>query len=455
MKVLSKFYDLYKRLNATASRLEKEKILGGFADDAEVKAVLHFIFNPFIVTGISDKKLSKKNCKTTETADAGLLSVLDYFTAHNTGRDEDIIYLNKYLNSMEERFRPVAAAIIKKDIKVGASEITLNKVFGAGFIPSFNVMLAEKYGENADFVENKRFIITEKLDGVRCMLIFGDNGLPTFFSRAGNAFDDLVELTAEAEQLDKSFVYDGELLLDVSGLPNSADLYLSSAAPATTRVSEINSADLYRATVKVTARDGKKRNLIYNVFDFLPKADLYNGICKTECEERKTKLAAELDRLNLPHIRAVPILYAGDDIKKIDELCDLYTNRGGEGVMVNIADAPYECKRTKNLLKVKRFNSADVRVLDWEEGTGANKGKLGAVIVEFIAPDGKTYKCKVGSGFAKEERELFFAEPNKIVGHIIEIGYFELSQNQNDDGYSLRFPTFKTLRDDKNEISMH
>ena len=112
MKVLSKFYDLYKRLNATASRLEKEKILGGFADDAEVKAVLHFIFNPFIVTGISDKKLSKKNCKTTETADAGLLSVLDYFTAHNTGRDEDIIYLNKYLNSKEERFRPVAADIL-------------------------------------------------------------------------------------------------------------------------------------------------------------------------------------------------------------------------------------------------------------------------------------------------------------------------------------------------------
>jgi DNA ligase-1 len=450
MKVLSKFYDLYKRLNATASRLEKEKILGEFKDDAEIKAVLHFIFNPFIVTGISDKKLGKKNCKTAEAAEAGLLSVLDYFTAHNTGRDEDIIYLNKCLNSAEEHCRPLLAGIIKKDIKVGASEITLNKVFGAGFIPSFNVMLAEKYGENADFVENKRFIITEKLDGVRCMLIFGDNGLPTFFSRAGNAFDDLVELSAEAERLDKAFVYDGELLLDIGGAANSAP-----ASPAPTRVSEINSADLYRATVKVTARDGEKRNLIYNVFDSLPKTDLYNGICETKCEERKAKLAAELDRLNAPHIRAVPILYIGDDIKKIDELCDEYTDCGGEGVMVNIADAPYECKRTKNLLKVKRFNSADVRVLDWEEGTGANKGKLGAVIVEFIAPDGKTYKCKVGSGFEKEERELFFAEPNKIVGHIIEVGYFELSQNQNDDGYSLRFPIFKALRDDKSEISMH
>ena len=128
---------------------------------------------------------------------------------------------------------------------------------------------------------------------------------------------------------------------------------------------------------------------------------------------------------------------------------------GREGVMVNIADASYECKRTKNLLKVKRFNTADVRVLDWEEGTGANKGKLGAVIVEFIAPDEKKYTCKVGSGFAKEDREYYFANPDKIVGHIIEVGYFELSQNQKDHGYSLRFPTFKCLRNDKNEISMH
>jgi DNA ligase-1 len=217
----------------------------------------------------------------------------------------------------------------------------------------------------------------------------------------------------------------------------------------------MNSADLYRATVKVTATDGEKRNLIYNVFDILPKTDLYNGICETECELRKDNLQKLLEKVNLPHIRPVSILYAGEEIGKINELCDKYTNAGGEGVMINIANAPYECKRTKNLLKVKRFNSADVRVLSWEEGTGANKGKLGAVIVEFIAPDGKTYTCKVGSGFEKDEREQFFADPSQIVGHIIEIGYFELSKNQNDDGYSLRFPTFKCLRHDKNEISMH
>lgn len=434
MNALKDFEVFYQQITGTTSRLDKEAILKSYRDNDAIKEILHFLFNPFIVTGISERKLAK------HVADAkcecqNLSELLEYFRVHNTGRDEDIAVLQKFTIGLSDTHKQLVNGLIKKDLTLGASEKTLNKVFGAGFIPAFNVMLAEKYVENITFVENKKFIVTEKLDGVRCMLIFNDAGKPTFFSRAGKSFDDMNELAQEVMHLDSQYVYDGELLLGVEEV--------------------INSADLYRMTVKVTAKDGVKTGLVYNVFDVLPKTDLLNGCCLTACEDRKSQLSKQLKQLSLPHVREVPILYCGDDMKKIDELCDEYTDLGREGVMVNIADAPYECKRTKNLLKVKRFNTADVRVLDWEEGTGANKGKLGAVIVEFIAPDGKKYKCKVGSGFEKEEREFFFTQPEKIVGHIIEIGYFELSQNQKDNAYSLRFPTFKCLRDDKNEISMH
>lgn len=434
MKALTEFEVFYKKITGTTSRLDKEAILRSYQSNTEIKEILHFLFNPFIVTGISERKLAKE-VTLLEQKCLSLLALLDYFKVHNTGRDEDIAVLKTFTAGLSDEHATLVNGLIKKDLTLGASEKTLNKVFGAGFIPSFDVMLAEKYVENTAFVEGKRFLITEKLDGVRCMLIFNEMGEPTFFSRAGKSFDDMVELTAEVKSLNPQMVYDGELLLAVE--------------------QPINSADLYRMTVKVTAKDGVKSGLVYNVFDCLPKADLLKGGCNTACEERKSQLSAELSKISLPHLKEVPILYAGDDVKKIDQLCDEYTDMGREGIMVNIADAPYECKRTKNLLKVKRFNTADVRVLDWEEGTGANKGKLGAVIIEFIAPDGKKYTCKVGSGFAKEDREFFFAQPDKIVGHIIEVGYFELSQNQKDQGYSLRFPTFKCLRDDKNEISMH
>lgn len=434
MNALEDFEIFYQKIIGTTSRLEKEKILKEYQNNAAVKEVLQFLFNPFIVTGISKRKLTKTVGMAKENC-SDLHELLVYFQSHNTGRDEDIAVLKQFTANLNEAQTELVNGLIKKDLTLGANEKTLNKVFGADFIPSFNVMLAEKYMENTDFVVGKRFIITEKFDGVRCMLIFNDSGEPTFFSRSGKSFDDVVELAEEVRQLNHDMVYDGELLLGVE--------------------QPIDSADLYRMTVKVSNSDGVKTGLVYNIFDCLPKKDLLRGKSLISCEERKVKLGEELRKLQLPHLKEVPILYLGDDVSKIDTICDEYTDMGREGIMVNIANAPYECKRTKNLLKVKRFNAADVRVLDWEEGAGANRGKLGAVTVEFIAPDKKKYTCKVGSGFEKEEREEFFAHPEKIVGHIIEIGYFELSKNQNDDGYSLRFPTFKCLRDDKNEISMH
>ena len=434
MNAINDFEEFYQKMTATSSRLEKEAILKQYQENSAVKGVLDFLFNPFIVTGISKKKLAKTvNATVQECAD--LPALLAYFTVHNTGRDEDIAVLQQFTSGLSDKQTELVEGIIKKDLTLGASEKTLNKVFGKDFIPSFNVMLAEKYAENTEFVVGKRFVITEKFDGVRCMLIFNEAGEPTFFSRAGKSFDDMVELADEVRHLDPNMVYDGELLLGVE--------------------QPIDSANLYRMTVKVTNSDGVKKGLIYNIFDCLTKQDLITGESSTPCETRKTELGKELRKIKQPHLKEVPILYAGEDVTQIDKICDEYTNMGREGVMVNIADAPYECKRSKNLLKVKRFNTADVRVLDWEEGSGANQGKLGAVIVEFMAPDGKKYTCKVGSGFEKEEREEYFAHPEKIVGHIIEIGYFELSQNQNDDGYSLRFPTFKGMRDDKNEISMY
>ena len=46
-------------------------------------------------------------------------------------------------------------------------------------------------------------------------------------------------------------------------------------------------------------------------------------------------------------------------------------SQGGEGLMINL-NGKYECKRTKQLLKVKTFNSADVLVVGVYEG---EKGK--------------------------------------------------------------------------------
>ena len=448
--MINRFYQLVKQLQGTNGRIEKENFLRAYEGDEDVKKVLHFLFNPYIVSGISDKKLNKfrKEVALPLLDDQcggglGILELIEYFTKNNTGTDNDVRVLvrsARYIADGDAEIEELVYGVIKKDLKLGIQSVTLNKVFGENFIPRFELMLAETYADNIGYVEGKRFIVTEKLDGVRCVLIFGDNGLPNFFSRQGRVISKLVELESVVMSLDKDFVYDGELLLDSD--------------------ENLASKDLYRETVKVTSSDNEKRKIIFNMFDKLPKADFQRGVSEVPCEERKASLEQEIEKLRREGevyniLRYVEPLYIGEDMSKIDEFLDIAVEREQEGVMVNIAAAPYECKRTKGLLKVKKFNTADVLVEKLEEGTGRNKGKLGAVWIVFIGPDGKRHTCKVGSGFKDDEREYYWANQDEILGKIIEIGYFEISRNQQDENYSLRFPTFKHVRGDKSEISMY
>ena len=54
-----------------------------------------------------------------------------------------------------------------------------------------------------------------------------------------------------------------------------------------------------------------------------------------------------------------------------------------------------------------------------------------------------------GSGASDKEREEFFNDKDLIIGKVIEVQYFEETENQKDDGISLRFPTYKQVREDK------
>ena len=426
------FSILVDSLLMTNSRLDKEEILKAY--DCEYnRKILNFIFNPYIVTGISKKKAKKyRNMGVVTYKDFTLDDMLQYFIKNNSGRDEDLIMLEQYAQA-NDPYQDLIYSIITKDLKLGIQSTTLNKVYGKGFIPEFNVMLAFKYFDDPDkFVpDNTEFILTTKLDGVRCVLINEDE--PKFFSRQGQIFEGLIELENEAKKLPKGYVYDGELLLNLNNL---------------------ESKDLYRETMKVVSADKEKHNIIFNCFDLIPIHSFQDGYYDCSAKERKNKLHNIFSNDFYKYFKEVEVLYKGINKEYIISWLDKITSVGGEGVMINIANAPYECKRTKGLLKVKKMQTADVRVIDLEEGTGQNIGKLGAAIIEFIGPDGKIYENKVGSGFSKEQRAYYWNHKNELLEKIIEISYFEISNNQNGT-YGLRFPVFKHIRLDKDEISMY
>ena len=70
-------------------------------------------------------------------------------------------------------------------------------------------------------------------------------------------------------------------------------------------------------------------------------------------------------------------------------------------------------------------------------------------VITVTDKEGNT--VKVGSGFSKELREEIWKNPDSYIGKIIEVQYFEETENQN-GGKGLRFPVFNDFRDpsDKN-----
>lgn len=106
-----------------------------------------------------------------------------------------------------------------------------------------------------------------------------------------------------------------------------------------------------------------------------------------------------------------------------------YVEEGYEGAIVRL-DAPYECKRSKNLLKVKQFCDEEFKIVDVEEGRGNLAGKAGRIVVDV---DGNRVAC--GLKFSRTEAQEIWEHRNQYIGKEATVKYF----NKTVDG-SLRFP---------------
>ena len=425
---MNNVFKILDEIGKDSSRTAKEKLLKENINNDDLKKVLYYTFNPYLIFGIGARTF--KNVQGASEFD-NLFDMLDYVLKNNTGTDETKLKVNKFISNQSEEDQGWIKKILLKDLKIGISDKTINKIW-KNFIPTFNVMLARKYFDNENKVKGD-FIITTKLDGIRCVIL-KENGLIKIISRQGKIFEGLTEIEKEAVQLPDNMVYDGEILAE--------------------NTEGLDSKTLYRKTMNLATKKGIKIGLIHNCFDIVPIDEFKKGESKDKCIDRKNKLHKIFSGLNLRHIIEVPILYVGDDKNRITELLNKAISQDQEGVMVNLADKTYKCKRTDVILKVKKFNDADVRVIDIIEGTGKNINKLGAIKIQFTYND-KIYTCDCGSGFNDKERLKYWENPNLLINKIVTIGYFEISKNQK-GSYGLRFPTWKgIIRNDKDEISMY
>lgn len=437
--------NILNELKETSGKKDKETLINKHKDNKLFVHLLEFLCNTDKITGIAVKKLNKdiilKDTQISVKYDT-IEELIEFVLNNPTGSDIIIKTVQDSINSFPEETQDFLREIITKKYKCGITAKTLNKVI-PGTIEEFNVMLAEKYKDYKKLLDGEtEFVLTVKLDGVRIVLQKQDD-LILFKTRQGKKIEGLVDLEEEAKKLPNG-VYDGELI---------------AIGQFTT------SQDMYKETMKRFAIKGDKTGLKMICFDYIEDRNKFlAGYDETPFIERKDKLMNILEDIsedciesNYEFFKYHDNEYVGTDVEEIKKTFKTAISFGEEGLMINIAQAPYEAKRTKNLLKYKEFNTADVLVTNIIEGTGKNAGVLGSITVECsVEINGEKYPCisDVGSGFTDEQRKKYWENPELIFNKIVEIEYFEITTNEKGT-YSLRFATWKDrIRTDKNTTNV-
>lgn len=421
MKTLIEFKKFVDKITSTTKRLEKEVILKDISNNEDIKQYLYFLLNPFIVTGISDKKLSRDISGTvSDMKFSTVINLLKYIEKHNTGTDTVLSNYHTFANTLPDDLHLLLDKLITKNLQLGIDSKTVNKVIPK-LIPDFNVMLANKYFDNPSVVDSwKGFAITTKIDGSRILAV-KKNGKAYFYTRQGQEYLLLEDLKQELESsFPDNIVLDGELM-----------------AINTTK------DDAYKNTMKLSRIKGEKHGLKMLVFDYIPFTEYENQKGKTVYKERRKKLDELFLNKSHTYFELLPVIYSGNDSSKILQLLDDAISKHEEGIMINNLDAPYKFTRTNDLLKVKKMKDMDLECIGFLEGDNKYSGTLGALIVDY-----EGYKVKVGSGFSDELRDEIWKNRDSWLGRTIVVRYFEETYNAK-DGKSLRFPVYVDWRDDK------
>lgn len=433
---MNKFFEAITELSTTGTKAGKQHILKKHENTPYFKSALKYLLNIYDVVGISTKKLQKE-LPITQT-DMNFDELLEYLHSNPTGKDETVSIVKGYISQFESEHQKIMMKLIAKTLTLGVSAKSVNKVYGNGFIPTFDVQLAFPYEKQIDkYTNDDIFYVTQKLDGHRAITLVknDEKGISiTSYTRRGQEYEGLKELHSNIiefirlnpiimQSFRDGFMLDGELLL--MNRP------------------ELTTGDLFKATAKVLKTEGEKTGIKYHVFDMTSLSDfLYSDVSTYNYEYRRTHWLDNL--VHTTNIEIIPVL-AKINKRQIPEWSDYATQNGWEGIMLNASTGFYRKTRSPQLLKVKKMHTADLEIVGFNQAlSGEFEGGLQSLNVRL---DDENI-VQVGSGLTKEQRIEIWNNKEDYLGVMVEIQYFEETTNQN-GGKSLRFPVFKRFRSDK------
>lgn len=417
--------DILNEINSDASRLHKEAVLTREKDNEVLKEALWLAYDPYMQFYI--RKIPEYTAGGKDTLASAMMR-LSLLSGRIVTGNAGIEHLRIVLNSVSKDDAKVIERIIAKDMRCGISEATINKIW-PGLIPEYPVMLASVYDDKLIEKMHWPAMVQMKMDGMRFNAIV-KNGKCEFKTRNGRTIDLLGELEADfvciANGVDT--VFDGELTVHNSDGSimdrKTGNGILNKAVKGTIKLDE---AQLVHATI----------------WDAIPLDQFQAGVGDIAYKNRFDWICGQIltDRIHVVEHNYV------DNLDQARAKFEEYFKNGYEGIILKDTTAVWENKRSKSLIKFKGELECDLKVTGWEEGTGKNVGRLGALVCE--SADG-LIKVNVGSGFNDDDRNTIKAEA--VIGKIVAVKYNARIKNKAEGSTeSLFLPIFLEIREDKTQ----
>ena len=336
----------------------------------------------------------------------------------------------------DDEWNQVCRRVLIKDLRCGISEKTINKVVGKTdwAIPVFSCQLAQDSTDQPKKMTGVKRL-EPKLDGVRVLAVVQGMNV-SLMSRNGKEFENFPQIAKDIQVYRRAFQNNlgsgGRFVLDGEVTGESFQKLMKQA---------------HRKS------DAETSGMVYNIFDVIPLDDFQRGYWNAQQYKRfdiLDRARGALEDAKVGHsLRVVSGLNVDLDTAEGHDIMHRYAEdcvaEGFEGIMIKAVDAPYVCKRSDYWMKWKPTITVDLNIVGFEQGTGRNEGRLGAIICEGVDND-RHIRVNVGSGLSDSDRDEYWLARDNLLGHLVEVQADAVTQNQ-DGTYSLRFPRFLRFRD--------
>ena len=444
---------IFDEITATGGNNAKMDVLRKYVDNELLEVVLYMANSKRVKFYIKQIPEYTRNPEQTNTLDFVVNELRHIANREVTGNDA-LRFLSDLLGTLEPDDAYIVERIIDKDCKIGLGTTFMNKVF-KDLIEDTPYMGAVSFDEKKArkiFDKGGKGYSQIKMDGryANAVIINGEvelesrQGEPTIL--CGAKF--LEELTKFDD-----CVLNGELTMD--GVPRyESNGIIASLIDICGKKETRSEAETHRKITNFEDKHGSFTGALdsirYTVWDTITPVEYYDKASKTPYHDRLALASWYIDVADVTMIKLIEskeVGTYGDAMEHFQEV--LSTEVDGvpqEGTILKAYDGAWKDGKPTWQIKMKLEMDVDLRITGFNMGTKGTKNEFVVSSFNVESSDGLVKTRPQG---LKEDMMKFITENQEdLLGKVIQVKCNGLS-NDRDGKFSLLYPSFVAVRDDK------